>query len=68
METGKCREAWEHTSLLISAMAAFAFSPQKLDPKRLNPYYVEPPKTKEQEQEESRAAFALLGAGLRELC
>ena len=68
METGKCREKWEHTALVISAMAAFAMSPQKIDPKKLNPYYVEPPKTREQEQEESKAAFALLEAGLRELC
>ena len=65
METGKCREQWDHTCLLISAVAAFAFNPQRLDPKRLNPYYKEPPRTPEQERAESRRAFQLLGMALQ---
>lgn len=62
MAYGRLREQWAQTTALMSWVGRVG---PWVDPSRINPYHVDPPKTPEQERAESRRAFAMLEVALR---
>jgi hypothetical protein len=66
MADGRRRDEWERAACLMSVIGK-AFGGKWVDPRKLNPYYREPPKTAEQERAESRRAFKILGQALKEV-
>lgn len=67
MDRARQRAEWERTAHLMSMVRLSAFSPEWVDPRKLNPYHVDPPKTAAQEQAEGEQAFKIMEAYLRQL-